>query len=51
MAEQTKGKVNVLFQKLKKKHYAPKEIIAVWRHRHHTRVQGKSETIDQYVTD
>lgn len=50
MAEPTKGKVDVLFQKFKK-HYAPKEIIAVWRHRHHTRVQGETETIYQYVTD
>lgn len=23
----------------------------MWRHRFHTRVQGKTETVDQYVTD
>ncbi|XP_062570142.1 uncharacterized protein LOC134232211 [Saccostrea cucullata] len=43
-------KIDTLFTKFKD-YCAPRENITVWRHRFHTRVQGKIETIDQYVTD
>ena len=43
-------KLDTLFNKFKE-YCAPRENITVWRHRFHTRVQGKTETIDQYVTD
>ena len=43
-------KLDTLFNKFKE-YCSPRENITVWRHRFHTRVQGKTETIDQYVTD
>ncbi|XP_055997848.1 uncharacterized protein K02A2.6-like [Ostrea edulis] len=45
-----KDKIEPLFTKFKE-YCAPRENITVWRHRFHTRQQGKTETIDQYVTD
>lgn len=50
IVEEYRDKVDVLFQKFKE-YCAPRENITVWRHRCHTRVQGKTETIYQYVTD
>jgi hypothetical protein len=43
-------KIEVLFQKFKN-YCAPCENITVWRHKFNARIQGKTECIDQYVTD
>lgn len=45
-----KDKIEPLFKKFKD-YCAPRENITVWRHKFYTRQQGKTETIDQYVTD
>lgn len=50
IVEEDKDKADVLFQKFKE-YCVPRENITVWRHRFQSRVQGKTETIDQYVTD
>ncbi|XP_060073561.1 uncharacterized protein K02A2.6-like [Ylistrum balloti] len=48
--EEEKDKIEVLINKFKS-YCAPRENITVWRHRFYTRTQGKTETIDEYVTE
>lgn len=50
ISQDDKDKIKPLFKKFKD-YCAPRENITVWRHKFYTRQQGKTETIDQYVTD
>ncbi|XP_021368107.1 uncharacterized protein K02A2.6-like [Mizuhopecten yessoensis] len=46
----TRDKIEPLFTKFKE-YCQPHENTIVWRHKFNTKVQGKGETIDQYVTE
>lgn len=48
--EANKDKIDPLFTKFQE-YCQPSENTIVWRHKFNTRMQGKSESIDQYITE